>query len=266
MLFHSKILLFFVGSIISSTSAQWNSPTYNFEMFLQNNLKVYPSWLRQNNLDPSTPNPSSVLLLNDSSLFVSVVCTIRDEQMSDHASESNQLDFSVEVDTNRQQIYFTLENKGAIKFQGKYTANGTQFSRPPFSGEGNWTYTATGGLSETAVYRYNIKPNGYIDISQGRQEYSAKPLGSERRLVEFGGVLNDELESTEKGTVMQMFIQGYESRLHNIYPEHPTANHLHKYLTELFEVDFTLNLHTFIESMPIGTNIVKFDIFAENSL
>lgn len=239
MHFRSQVLLFFVGILVSCISAQWNSPTYNFEMFLEENLKTYPNWLRQSNLDPTTPNPSSVLLLNDSSLFVSVVCTIRDEQMSGHAAESNQFDFSVEIDTKRQHIYLTLENKGAIKFQGKYTANGTQFSRPPFSGEGTWTYTATGGISETAVYRYNIKPNGYIDISQGRQEYTAKPLGSERRQVEFEGVLNDEVESTEKGTVMQMFIQEYEnSRLRNIYPEHPTANHLHKYLTEIFEVIF----------------------------
>lgn len=47
-----------------------------------------------------------------------------------------------------------IEIKGAIKFQGKYKANGISFSKPDRTGqERNWMHTATRGISETAVHR-----------------------------------------------------------------------------------------------------------------
>lgn len=262
------LLPLLVCSLSYMSLAQQNSPTYNFEMFLETALKNYPTWLGTNNRDPTAANGNEVVLMDAREIIYTSYLKIKDERMLGHSSTSNQLKYSAEVDTVRQFIYLKFENNGPITFEGKYTANGTLFVGEPYAGEGNWNFTTNQGLSENVTYRYNIKPNGYVDISQGRVEYKAKSLVGSDIQVMIDGVIDEAFSETAKEYITEDFLEAYEkTRIGQLYTEHPAASLIHRYFEELFEVK-NLFIHLFIKlyfilKIRFQSNLIQ---FAENSL
>lgn len=227
-------------AFVNLITADGNSPTYLFELFLENKFNSFPAWIRSNKLDPSPANPSEFVLFTNL-LGPRYTFKIKNEQITGYAKATNNVSLTVEVDLKRQFFYVTYSTKGSFKLQGLYFINGTN-ARPerPLDGEGTWTYNMNGTLSEDYTYRFKVKPDGYLEIFKDVQLYNALLNGDpKQKNLSFDGYLEETADLTkfDKERMRNKFQKAFDhQRIQAAYPDYPTAALGHQFLTEVFQV------------------------------